>query len=216
MSSSHKNALSRQRSYLLSCQRKLASSAFPRTPKKHWMPACAGMTRIIFTTITTLLLSPPCFAIFCPTNFNSIDVGDTIDRAQQACGKPDGQRTYNAEENTPQEWSYFLSQAVPASIGMTSQGTLKTSVAFDEKGVVNISVNGIGVSTTAICGSTVQLGDSKEKVKAACGDPSFINKSNVSPSSTPPKPPSKITEFFYSTTPPTILVFVDGKFTERK
>jgi len=91
-----------------------------------------------------------------------------------------------------------------------AQGTLKTSVSFDDKGkAINISVNGIGVGATTICGSNVQLGDSHDAIKTACGKPSFINKQSENVSEQPKE--VKVTEFNYSQPiHPSFLIFEDG------
>lgn len=170
--------------------------------------------------IAPLLISIPSmsFAFFCPKNFNQIDFGMTMDQVTQSCGKPDDQtETTKVNDNVPQEWSYFIAQTVSMG-GSTpnAQGTLKTSVVFDSKGkAINISVNGIGVGQSTICGSNIQLGDSKETIKSACGDPSFIAKQPLDPATAPP--PTKVVQFIYSSaTPKAILVFENGKLTDKK
>ena len=94
-----------------------------------------------------------------------------------------------------------------------AQGTLKTSFTFDANGkAVNISVNGIGVGATTICGNNLQLGDTRDTVKAACGTPTLINKQTASPE----KPSIKVVEFTYKSTPPVTLIFENGKLKEKK
>lgn len=178
--------------------------------------------KIYQSALTILITSIPSltFAFFCPTNFNQIDFGMTADQVSQICGKPDDTREYlKPNDNIPQEWSYYIPQTVSMGGSLQSaQGTLKTSMSFDDKGkAINISVNGIGVGATTICGgNTVQLGDDKERVKSVCGDPSFINKQTLSANPSIPQG-SKVVEFTYlSSTPHVTLIFENGKLTDKK
>jgi hypothetical protein len=170
--------------------------------------------------ITSLLIIIPSmsFAFFCPTNFNQIDFGMTMEQVTQSCGKPvDQTETIKENDNVPQEWNYYIAQTVSMG-GSTpnAQGTLKTSVVFDDKGkAINISVNGIGLGQSTICGSNIQLGDTKESIKSACGSPSFISKQPLDPATAPP--PTKIIQFNYTNvTPKVILIFENGKLTDKK
>ncbi|MBX3709390.1 MAG: DUF2845 domain-containing protein [Gammaproteobacteria bacterium] len=160
-------------------------------------------------------------AFFCPSNFNQIDFGMTPDEVTQTCGKPDEQKESTKEnENIPQEWSYYIQQTV--SIGGSNsnpQGTLKTTITFDDTGkAINISVNGIGVGASSICGSNIQLGDTRDKVKSACGDPAAVSKLSSTLSGTSAQQePIKVLEFHYSSgTPPTVLIFENGKLTDKQ
>src|SRR3990167_7467103 len=114
-----------------------------------------------------------CLAFFCPTNFSQIDFGDSLDKVKQICGAPEKETSKDLEPNVPQEWTYFIPQTVMLNASTEAQGTVKTSVTFDKDGnAINISANGIGVGATTICGSNIQLGDSQDAVKSACGTPS--------------------------------------------
>lgn len=96
------------------------------------------------------------YAFFCPTNFNQIDYGNTMDQVSQQCGKPDSQDTKDVTQEGPQEWSYFVPQTVSTTALSPMQGTLKTQITFDASGsAINISVNGIGVGSTTICGNLI-------------------------------------------------------------
>lgn len=157
------------------------------------------------------------FAFFCPTNFTQIDYGNTIEQVQQQCGKPDKIEIKELKKEGPQEWNYFIPQTVASNTMNPVQGTLKTQVMFDKDGkAINISVNGIGVGSTLLCGNTmVQLGDTRESIKKRCGDPSFINKQET-PSSGSEAQSTKQTIFTYNTNPPISLVFENGKLVEKK
>ena len=155
------------------------------------------------------------YAVFCPTNFNQINAGDTMAAVSAVCGTPDKQETKDQAAASPQEWTYFIPQTVSLSANQLGQGTLKTTVDFDQNGkVINISVNGIGVGATTICnGQTIQLGATNDSVKAACGQPSFM--SNEQPGTIQPTATKKITTFYYnSSNPPQTLIFSDGKLQE--
>lgn len=158
------------------------------------------------------------FALFCPGNYNIIKAGMTIEEVTSACGKPDAQtESIKKNDDVPQEWTYPIPQTV--NMGGTSQsamGTLKTSVMFDDKGKVNnISVNGIGVGSTSICGSTIQLNDDKEKVKSACGTPTLINKSATTASGAPPVDTKVTTLNYNNANPPMTLTFENGMLVEN-
>lgn len=153
-------------------------------------------------------------AMTCPTNFSIIHAGDSMDSVIAACGKPDSQKeTDKPNDNVPQEWSYFIPQSVATfNPGQTMSGTLKATVSFDASGkVINITVNGIGVGASTICGEPIQLGSTRDDIKAACGDPAINNKQ---------QPPAgqetiKTVEFDYNTNPPQQLIFVNGKLQEQ-
>lgn len=160
-------------------------------------------------------------AFFCPTNFNQIDFGMTVDQVIQACGKPTDQKeSVKQNDNVPQEWTYYVAQTVNmGGSNQNAQGTLKTNVAFDSKGkAINISVNGIGVGASSICGTNIQLGDDKDRIKAACGDPSFVNKSAPSAANPATAPQDiKIVELIYANgNPAATLVFENGLLKDKK
>lgn len=178
--------------------------------------------KLAIIAITSITLPSISFAFFCPTNFNQIDFGMTADQVIQACGKPTDQKeSVKQNDNVPQEWSYYIPQTVNmGGSNQNAQGTLKTNVTFDDKGKsINISVNGIGVGATTICGKNIQLGDDKDTIKAACGDPSFVNKS--APSSANPSAGQqqdiKVLELIYANgNPPATLVFENGVLKDKK
>ena len=170
-------------------------------------------TKLLFIFITTLSIITPSFAFFCPTNFNQIEIGMTLDQVSTACGKPSSTKDVTIQnDNVPQEWSYFIPQSVGVSAFQQAQGTLKTSIAFDANGkAVNISVNGLGVGASTICGGQqIQLGDTKDSITKACGDPTFKNKAENN------NPPTKETHVSYDTNPPMTLIFRNGLLMERQ
>jgi hypothetical protein len=160
------------------------------------------------------------FAFFCPKNFNQISLGDTQAQVTEQCGKPDLTETKTVEPNVPQEWIYFIPQTVGlGGPSLQQQGTLKTSISFDQSGkAINISVNGIGVGGTTICGGAqLQLGVSQDDVKNACGKPSFINKQQTeSPTTSAPDKANQVVIYTYTSNPPVQLVFKEGVLVEKK
>lgn len=166
--------------------------------------------------VISLILTPAIsYGFMCPTNFNQIEVSNTIDQVKAQCGKPDKEESKEVTAEGPQEWSYFVPQSISTPAMQPMQGTLKTSIAFDKDGkVINISVNGIGVGSTQLCGSTVSLGNSRDSVKASCGDPSYIAKEQ--PKSATPPETTKVTTFTYNTNPPSKLIFENGKLKEKQ
>ena len=167
--------------------------------------------------LMSVLLPHLSFAFFCPTNFNQIDFGYTIDQVTQQCGPPAKQDSRKLDAAGPQEWSYYIPQAVSDVAMQSMQGTLKTQFTFDSSGTaINISVNGIGVGSTTICSNTlIQLGDKMDRIKSLCGDPSFINKQEPSNSGTPAVQ-TEITEFIYTSNPPVKLTFENGKLKSKE
>ncbi|OAI47166.1 hypothetical protein AYO45_05960 [Gammaproteobacteria bacterium SCGC AG-212-F23] len=164
-------------------------------------------------------------ALFCPGNFNQINLGDTTAQVIAQCGKPDEEKTTKVEPTQPQEWNYYM---VADPSNSSPQGSLKMSVAFDaNKKVVNITVNGTSLVSTTLCGgnigggyaggNNIQLGDTSDTVKTNCGKPMFINQ-NTTPADTsqPTTPATELTEYKYHSTPPTTLIFENGKLKERK
>lgn len=163
----------------------------------------------IFVLLLSSVMVAKANALLCPTNFNHIEAGDTITTIETKCGKPDKQETKPIPPPTPQEWTYYIPQTVSAGGSNQQQGTLKTTISFDASGkAINISVNGIGVGASTICGSMINLGDDLKSVKAACGKPSAVNQQAPDDSSNVKQ--DEQTTFTYNTKPPTTLTFKNG------
>lgn len=170
------------------------------------------MKKIILLTFIVPSFS---YAFFCPTNFSQIDYGMTLAQVTQACGQPAKQNKFTKVlDNKPQEWTYYIPQTVAVNPFQQTVGTMKTSFAFDANGqAVNISVNGIGVGATTICGITVQLGTTRDQVEQACGKPSFINRQNAPGTSVlgqGTQDQVNVVEMQYNSNPPVTLVFENG------
>lgn len=165
--------------------------------------------------ILSFSVSTLCFAFFCPTNFTQIEYGATIAEVTAQCGKPNKIETKDIKKVGPQEWNYFIPQTVATDALNPMQGTVKTQITFDSTGkIVNISVNGIGVGATSICGQNIELGYNKETVKKICGRPSFINSQNAGNLNSQKK--DKMTIFTYQSTPPIKLTFINGILTKKE
>jgi len=153
-----------------------------------------------------VMFSTQTFALFCPNGFNQIDIGDSVDKVTQACGKPDAQKTSKTAENQPQEWNYYV------RLDPSQSASVKMTVAFDtNKKVMNITVNAQSLATTSLCGPPISTSDTADTIKTACGKPAFINQSQ--PQGTPNM--TETTELLYNSTPPTTLTFENGKLKSR-
>jgi hypothetical protein len=175
--------------------------------------------------IPALMISSLCttisYGMFCPGNFNIINSGDSIAAVEKLCGAPASKDVKDAPDNSPQEWSYFLQGKSDLMVPTRAQGTLKTTVAFDSNGkVINISVNGVGVSATSNCGRQVSMGMDRDSVESSCGRPSLITKQNQGAQQTSSTDPNDMTNKMVTYTytngaAPVKLVFVGGKLTEQ-
>jgi len=156
-----------------------------------------------------IIISTPAFAFFCPNNFNQIELGNSLQQVQQQCGTADKETKKEVTDEGPQSWDYFVAQTVMLNDGKMSDGTLKTSIVFDDKGkAINISVNGIGVGSSTVCGDSIQLGDTRDNVKKICGEPVFINKQTGQS-----EKKHQVVELKYGES---ILIFQDGVLKEKK
>lgn len=175
------------------------------------------MKKLIFC-LTFSTLSAPAFAMFCPNGFNQINIGDTIEQVQQQCGQPDFKKTEKAEANVPQEWNYYvtpqMNQYMQTRTRIGPQASVKMSIAFKDGKAVNITVNGMSLAATTICDrKNIAVGDTMQTIKSACGDPVYVNKTDQK--SNQEQKPDEITTYKYNSTPPTILIFQNGKLQSR-
>lgn len=185
----------------------------------HPHSSLAIFDRIKYFLIFILFYPSITFGFLCPNNFNQINFGDTITQVQSQCGTPTKQETKEvaSEAPVPQEWSYYIPRTYVLSATNQPQMTLKTQIVFDDTGkAINISVNGLSVPSTTVCGNTIQVGSSQDAIKAACGDPGFVNKQQPTSSSGAQTQKIKITELTYATIPPVTLVFENGILKGKK
>ncbi|HLB58007.1 MAG TPA: DUF2845 domain-containing protein [Gammaproteobacteria bacterium] len=160
-----------------------------------------------FFIVIFALFSNQAYAMFCPTNFNTINIGDTIAAVEQQCGKPNSKKTHETKTGVAEEWNYYVQ---PDPTAPTS--TLKMTIALLDNKIFNITVNGTSLVSTQICGPTINVGDSTPTLTSACGKPAFINGGQKQPS----EKTTEVTEFTYNGTPSVVLTFEDGKLTEKK
>jgi len=169
--------------------------------------------------LACLSLSATASAMFCPKNFNQINIGDSIERVQEKCGKPDFEKKSKGEDDGPQLWTYFVSPRMKDYTQMRTNSSavasVKMEVAFNLGKVINMTVNGMSLATTTICGPSISIGDTIKSVKTACGKPTLPDDSKEDDRSDGKKLP-KIMEYKYSSSPPVSLIFTDGILTERK
>lgn len=158
------------------------------------------------------------FAMFCPSNFNQINIGDTLQQVEAQCGKPLTSVTTKSTANLPQEWTYYATlPSVPPVAPNASQGTMKVTFAFVNNKLTNITSNGLGVGATTICNNVnLQLGNSTEDVEKACGKAAIVTQTNLQNAAAATPPPTETTTWTYDSTPAVTLIFVDGKLKERK
>lgn len=173
--------------------------------------------KMINILLLNLLFPAVTLAAFCPTNFNQIQLGDSIDQVTKLCGKPDFQKEgKKSDDNVPQQWSYYIPQRNLTTTLSGNQGSAQTVISFDAAGnVLNIMINNVSVSTTGMCGSSISIGDNRDKIKSACGTPTFINK-QTEPTDGSVTEEVKVIQFIYNSKPPATLTFENGKLTERK
>lgn len=168
------------------------------------------MKKHIPLLLVCLGLSSQAFALFCPGNFQLIQNGDSMDTVTQRCGKPDKILKLSAATPTgPEEWIYALSVA--------NQGSLRMSVMLADNRIVNIVVNGTGLTSTTVCGTSISSGDTADTLKAACGQPLMINHGagNAAPADSQQQNAGN-EEWTYNTSPPVTLVFQNSKLTGKK
>ncbi|HSW94463.1 MAG TPA: hypothetical protein VLJ15_08965 [Gammaproteobacteria bacterium] len=174
------------------------------------------MKKIIFV-LTLFGCSTGAHAMFCPNNFNQINIGDTTEQVKKQCGNPDVEKKIEGEDNGPQEWNFYvrpqMKRYTETRTNSGAEASVKMSIALNQGKVINITVNGMSLATTTICGPSVSIGDTSKTVKSACGDPVFINKSSNQEGA--PKPKETV-EYQYNSTPPATLVFVGGFLQERR
>jgi hypothetical protein len=191
-----------------------------------------------YIILALLTCASNAFAILCPTNFNTINDGDSTDHIQQLCGKPDTQTQSNRTSSSSQEWEYYV------KLHNLDQAMTKMSVLFKDNKVINIHVDddsfshsqicqsvqagkNIGViqtfctkqnapknvASTDVCGSTIQVDNSAQQVEFACGKPSLVKDIQTQSSQ---NPIIEVTEYIYSGPPKVSLIFENGALKDRR
>lgn len=123
----------------------------------------------ILLVFTLLICSFNTYALFCPTNYTTIKIGDTLEHVLEVCGPPATQNSFRNPTNAAQEWVYYLQDKLPA------QSNAKMNVLFKNDKVTNIEV--FGASAPASAGSDEKClallqskGSTPELIKSACQD----------------------------------------------
>lgn len=155
-----------------------------------------------YAFIFFLLLPLPAWALFCPNGFTLISPGDTVEQVTKACGTPDKKKNETSKANLPQEWSYYVKS------NPSDPTTVKMTIAFNQNRVINMAINGVSLTTTTICGPSIQVGSTQNEIERACGKPVFIQQS---PSASDSKP----TEIDTLTYGSVNLIFENGKLTTQ-
>ncbi len=145
----------------------------------------------------------PSYAFFCPTNLNVIQIGDSLNNVQEQCGFGTLSEVKQDNVAIPQEWAYYK------KLNANDAGTIKLSFIINSNKIININVNGISVSRTALCGAQITVGQSSDQLKASCGDPTILSASSADKSSTPQGPPQQ--KLSFSEAPQSELIFENGK-----
>lgn len=175
----------------------------------------------LMLSLSTLLATSATYAFFCPTNFQQINMGDTMDKVTATCGKPTNVTETKSDvvnDNVPQEWTYYVSANSGFVGNMQNPASIKMTATFDASGkVVNISVNGMGMGSTGICGNSFQIGSTREQVQAACGKAAFINRQAPDPTTAATAPKQNVTTIYeYKTNIPVKLIFTNGVLTGKQ
>lgn len=193
--------------------------------KKSAFKLILGIALLSFTT--------PIFAIFCPSNFSQIEMGDTIQQVIQTCGNPASQNTYVKSVYRSQEWVYYVKTSP------FSTNTARLNVVLLNDQVVNITLTDNSkicqpvlptenpeaqpnvvcipsttqetksVGSTSACGPVISVGSSADQVQAACGQAAFVNHGQQADAQI------TYTELLYNGPPPTSLIFENGVLKNR-
>lgn len=182
----------------------------------------------------SILFSPISLAMFCPSNFSSIDIGNTLEQVIQTCGEPTSKATNQKSNIASAEWVYYVKTAD------NSQGTSKMTIVFQDNKVVNITqtdngslspecatANQMGinvlnvacqstqvtrnVASSSFCNSLIKIGDTSEMIQSACGKPVFVQNQQQDTQNA-----TEVTELNYAGPPAVTLIFENGILKDRR
>lgn len=176
-----------------------------------------------------LIFSSPAFAMFCPDNFRSISLGDSLEFVLAECGNPTTQFRYERPVNSSQSWDYYL-KTHPFSLANT-----KLQILFKDDKVINLQITESGslgndvceltnpgncqkttnvrnVTTTLLCGAIISVGDTSQKIESACGKPAIVNQLQAASQQTPAQ---ELIALKYDGQNPATLIFENGGLIER-
>jgi hypothetical protein len=60
----------------------------------------------LFLTISLFIIPASCFAMLCPNNFNTVDIGYSMDKVIELCGEPDSKSDYKETITLSDSGSY--------------------------------------------------------------------------------------------------------------
>lgn len=172
---------------------------------------------ISVVAIILISFSFSAYAWMCPANFNQVGIGDTIEQVKQQCGTPVSEKTSMREPSGPQEWKYFIMVNQPYQLTYTParnappRASIRMTVTFVQERAINIMVEEQSLTSTSVCGPTINTGDSQKSVERSCGKPTFIQK-QIDPNAKP----LPVTELIYNTSPPNTFIFENGRLTDRR
>jgi hypothetical protein len=188
------------------------------------------------SVICLLLFSTTSFAMFCPSNFKNIDIGDSLEQVLELCGPPTTQKTYKQNAtSSAEEWTYYK------RVNPLDQSTAKMVVVIQNDQVININIaddsavsNEVcqstitgskfaqsvcnstlnsqhNVGSTQICGAPIQIGDHAQTVETACGKAVAVT-AYQQPDQ---PPPTEIVELDYDGPPKAALLFENKLLVQR-
>lgn len=173
---------------------------------KHFVSGCIS---------TLLLFATPAFAWLCPSNFKSVQAGDTQDIVKQLCGSPSSTKELPAEKKqVPEQWDYVIQNN--NRLDNRSKQNNKLSLLFDANGkLVNMTLDGTSINQSSACTNPFRVGDQKDAIKRSCGAPSFILQSQSSEPAATTETTSVL--WVYETpTGTTRFLFKNGILTDRQ
>src|SRR5262249_28864349 len=150
----------------------------------------------------------------CPTTFQTVSVGATMDEVQAACGQPASTSTSTAQVNEPVnliQWIYLPTNAIAQP---NSQFMPQLVITFKDNQVVNVTPHNQTSTTNFPClqNNRITVGSSMNFVTEQCGAPKYINKIQQSNMRN-----ATVTQWVYnfgSYRPQMIFIFTDGKLTQ--
>lgn len=187
-----------------------------------------------FISFLLFIFSVVSYAMFCPTNFESINIGDSIDKVKMICGQPNSEQNSQGQSSS-EEWHYYVKSSA------VSQATLPMIIVMQNNRVINITIDNLisnngqvcqafktgggdnkivqtfcqnidgpkSVANTQACGQIIQVGDSSRTIESACGKPVMIKSLSV------PQSEAGITVLKYVGPPRTTLVFENNRLKMR-
>lgn len=113
----------------------------------------------------------------CPTTYQTIMTGYTMDQVRTACGEPAQTSTQTLQANTPtrsEQWIYTLPNVVAQKIPAFSPQLM---ITFDNDKVAEIAVNNQSANALFYCyrSGNLKFGISKNDVVRQCGAPTYVN-----------------------------------------